>query len=100
MEYGLVTDYTSMVVMRDEVFEQRGIDRRNKKRLAVEEAARQQRAQRVAQSRRVDSSQPMYSSNRATTRSSSGGGAIDPLGLVLLLTIPLVMAMRKQGRKV
>ncbi|MES9960199.1 MAG: VIT and VWA domain-containing protein [Sedimenticola sp.] len=96
VEYGLVTDYTSMVVMRDEMFEQRGIERRNKKRLAIEESARQQRAQRTAQSRRVDTSSPMFSSNRATTRSSSGGGAFAPLDVALLLTILLVMALRSK----
>ncbi|MES9938565.1 MAG: VWA domain-containing protein, partial [Sedimenticola sp.] len=96
VEYGLVTDYTSMVVMRDEMFEQRGIERHNKKRLSIEESARQQRAQRTAQSRRVDTSSPMFSSNRATTRSSSGGGAFAPLDVALLLTILLVMALRSK----
>ncbi|MEJ1380452.1 MAG: VIT and VWA domain-containing protein [Candidatus Sedimenticola sp. (ex Thyasira tokunagai)] len=97
VEYGLVTDYTSMVVLRDEVFQQRGIERRNKKRLAVEESARQQRATRPAQNRRVDSAQPMYSSNRATTRGSSGGGAIDPLGLIILAGIPALLIFRRKG---
>ena len=32
LEYGLVTDYTSMLVVRDEVFESRGIERRNRDR--------------------------------------------------------------------
>lgn len=99
VEYGLVTDYTSMVVMRDEMFEQRGIKRLNRERLAKEEMARQQRAQKSAQSRRVDTAQPMYKSNRATTRSSSGGGAIDPLTLLIMLSIPLSLALRRYKQK-
>ena len=85
IEYGLVTDYTAMVVVPDEVFDQLGIERRNLSRRAIEEAAEQLRAQRPAVSRRVDDQQPMYSSNRA---SHSGGGALD--AWTLLLLSPLV----------
>ncbi|MES9881775.1 MAG: hypothetical protein ABW185_12935 [Sedimenticola sp.] len=99
VEYGLVTDYTSMLVVRDEVFAQRGIERRNKKRLAVEEAAHQQRVTRPAQNRRVDSAQPMYSNNRTTTRRSSGGGAIDPIGLIILAGIPALLLIRRRGNE-
>lgn len=99
VSYSLVTDYTSMVVLRDEVFEQRGIERHNKARLATEEMARQQRLIRPAPSRRVDSAQPMYSSPRATTRSSSGGGAVDPLSLLLLATLPLLLLVRRGERR-
>jgi Ca-activated chloride channel family protein len=85
VEYSLVTDYTSMVVVNDEVFEKRGIKRNNQKRLAIENAAQQQRATRPAQSRRVDTQQPMYQSNRS---SHSGGGAIDIW--TLMLFVPLI----------
>jgi Ca-activated chloride channel family protein len=93
VEYGLVTDYTAMVVVRDEVFDAHGIKRSNKTRLALEEAARQQRAQRPAMSRRVDSQQPMYSSSRA---SHSGGGALD--AWTLLLFLPLVWLTLRRRR--
>ena len=96
MEYGLVTDYTAMVVVPDEVFEQLGIERRNRSRRAIEEAAEQLRAQRPAVSRRVDGQQPMYSSNRA---SHSGGGALD--AWTLLLLSPLAwFAWRRRRRLV
>ena len=85
VEYGLVTDYTAMLVMRDEVFVQRGIERSNQQRLAIESTAQQQRASRPALSRRVDNHQPMYQSSRP---SHSGGGALDIWSLLLLL--PLV----------
>jgi Ca-activated chloride channel family protein len=84
VEYGLVTDYTSMVVVHDEVFEALGIDRANRSRRALEKAAELQRASRAAVSRRVDSAQPMYTSNRAD---HSGGGAVDAWTLLLLLPL-------------
>jgi len=85
VEYGLVTDYTAMVVVRNEVFDAHGIKRSNKARLAIEDVARQQRNQRPAVSRRVDSQQPMYTSSRP---SHSGGGSLDVW--TLLLFLPLV----------
>lgn len=83
VEYGLVTDYTSMVVVRDEVFDARGIKRLNRDRLVKEQAAQQARAQRPAQSRRVDTAQPMYKKSRP----SHGGGALDSGYLLLLLPL-------------
>jgi len=85
VEYGLVTDYTAMVVVRNEVFDAHGIKRSTQTRRTTEELARLQRAQRPAVSRRVDSQQPMYSSNRT---SHNGSGALDAWTLLLLL--PLV----------
>ena len=85
VEYGLVTDYTSMVVVSNEVFDELGIERNNRTRSAIEEAARQQRALQPAVSNRVDTQQPMYASKRAN---HSGSGAMDPWSLLLLL--PLV----------
>jgi Ca-activated chloride channel family protein len=84
IEYGLVTDYTAMVVVRDEVFDAHGIERRNRDRRALEEAAAQQRALRAAVSRRVDTQQPMYSSNQPS-HSGNGSGALDGWTLLLLL---------------
>jgi Ca-activated chloride channel family protein len=84
VEYGLVTDYTAMVVVHEEVFEAHGIERNNRSRLDTEEAARQLRAQRPAVSRQVDQQQPMYSSNRAD---HSGSGALDVWTLLMLLPL-------------
>jgi Ca-activated chloride channel family protein len=97
MEYGLVTDYTSMVVVGDEVFQQLGIERNNKKRLQKEFTAQEQRAQSNTSSQRVDTAAPMFQQQqRPTTRNSGGGaGAIDPWAMLLLL--PLVyLGCRKQ----
>jgi len=94
LEYGLVTDYTSMLVVRDEVFQSRGIKRDNQARLAVEHAAQQQRSQSAPQSRRVDRQQPMYRHPRAAP--GSGGGAFDPwmLGLGAVF---LMIALRRRA---
>ena len=97
VEYGLVTDYTSMVVVRDEVFQQLGIEHRNRDRLQKESAAQEQRAQSNISSHRVDNAAPMFQQQkRPTTRNSGGGaGAIDPWTIFLLL--PLVfLGYRRQ----
>ena len=92
VEYGLVTDYTAMVVVHDEVFDELGIDRTNQARRAIEEAARTLRGERPAVSRRVDTQQPMYTSNRA---SHSGSGALDAWTLVLLSPLAFFLWRRR-----
>lgn len=95
VEYGLVTDYTSMVVVREEVFQQLGIERRNHERLQKEFDAQNKRAQTQVTNRRVDTTQPMFTGNRPTTRSSGGGaGAVDPLALMMLA--PLCYLWRRK----
>lgn len=94
LEYSLVTDQTSMVVLRDEVFEARGIKRSNRDRLAVEEQARQQRAAQPVQSRRVDTHQPMYSQPRA---SHGGGGGAFGWWMLGLMVVPVVRRVRAKA---
>ncbi len=98
VSYGLVTDYTSMVVMRDEAFDQRGIKRLNRDRVATETVARQQRASQAPVSRRVDQTQPMYSTPRPHFGGGHhGGGALD--GWSLLMLLPLVwLTWKGHGR--
>jgi Ca-activated chloride channel family protein len=85
VEYSLVTDYTAMVVVSDEVFKDHGIRRNNQHRLAIEAAARQQRAARPAPSRQADKAQPMYNTPRPSF--SHGGGAFDAWTVLLLLPL-------------
>lgn len=92
-EYGLVTDYTSMVVLREEVFDALGIERHNSKRLETEAQARQQRAAQPVGSNRADANQPMFKSKRS---SHNGGGSFGT-GLLLLL---LALSSLKLGREV
>ncbi len=87
IEHGLVTDYTSMIVLREEQFQRYGIERLNAKRVEQEHLARSQRQQQAVTSHRVDNRQPMYQ-NPAPTHSSPGGGgsgAFGPWSLLLLL---------------
>ena len=95
VEYGLVTDYTSMIVVREDVFNQLGIKRHNKQRVETEHQARQLRAQQSPVSRRVDSHQPMFTQPRAS-HGGGGGGAIGPWALLVLLVL---MIARIKARK-
>lgn len=95
VEYGLVTDYTSMIVLEDSVFKELGIDRQNQKRLEKEFASRELRAKQDVRSTHADSNQPMFSGYRPTF--SGGGGAFDPLSL--LLFSPLLWGFYKRERK-
>lgn len=97
-EYGLVTDYTSMVVVEEEVFQQLGIDRSNKRRLEREYANREKRAARPIRQRRVDTQQPMFRHNRPTMNVFSGGaGALDPVSL--LAFSPLLWGLKRRRKE-
>ena len=95
IEYGLVTDYTSMLVMRDEVFEAQGIKRHNKKRLEKEKQAQQVRSQQTAVPHRVDKQQPMFNKNRPTY--SSGGGAMGAWTLFVFIPFLLLKIKRRKS---
>jgi Ca-activated chloride channel family protein len=88
-EYSLVTDHTSMVVMREESFAARGIDRNNDGRVKTEQAAQQQRAQQPVQTRRADTQQPMFTKSRP----GLSGGALD---VWMLLLFPAYLLLRRK----
>jgi len=92
-QYGLVTDYTSMIVVREDVFKQLNISRENAKRLEKEAHAKQQRIKQGVKDNRVDSHQPAFNTTRAYP--SSGGGSFG-LGAVLILALLLIMRRRIQ----
>tara|TARA_R110002096_G_scaffold154_33_gene1075 strand:- start:11838 stop:13934 length:2097 start_codon:yes stop_codon:yes gene_type:complete len=95
-EYGLVTDYTSMVVVRDEVFAAQGIKRRNRDRVATEHTAQQARAAQAPQNRRADQSQPMYNNKRPSTGGGGSGGGAAGLPMILALAGLLLLRRKKQ----
>lgn len=97
-EYGLVTDYTSLVVVREDVFKQLNIARTNDARVAKENQARSQRAAAPVQDNRQDTQQPAFSTPRAapTSGGSGGGGSIHWMLLAILL---LPFAHTKRVRK-
>ena len=94
IRYSLVTDYTSMIVLREERYAELGIDRSNRARVEKEQLARQERAVQTVRNNRVDQQQPMYSQPRASH--SNGGGALGPWMLLLLL--PLLLQRFRSSR--
>ncbi len=100
IEYGLVTDFTSMIVMSDEQFEANGIDRNNRSRRQTEQAAQSQRAAVPVVKRQVANGNQTFPNNQPNYSSGGGGGAISPL--TLLIFLPMIVAwLRRQkiGRK-
>ncbi len=92
-EFSLVTNYTSMIVLKEQQFKTWNIARNNKQRVNTENQARSRRAQQSPASHRVDQNQPMFSGNRSYV-GGNGGGALDLWGLLLLL--PLLIFFKKQ----
>jgi len=95
VENGLVTDYTSMIVLREERFQELGINRFNRSRVEKEQLARQERMVTGVRNNRVDNSQPMYAEPRASH--GNGGGAFDIWMLLVLL--PLMILHLKAGKR-
>jgi Ca-activated chloride channel family protein len=82
LAHQLVTDHTSMVILSDAAFETRGIERRNRARVAAERAAQSVRGSQPVRSRRVDEAVPMFDRPSATLgggEGGNGGGAFGPL---------------------
>ena len=96
LEYGLVTDYTSMVVVRDEVFDSLGIKRQNQQRLQVEKQAQQKRQSQPTTSNRADTSKPMFKKKRA----SYGGGGSFGAGFILAMMVLLGVAFWRRREAV
>lgn len=96
IEYGLVTEFTSMLVVRDDIFEARQIKRNNRQRLANEGKAIAQRAASSVVNHRVDHAQSMFT----TPRPSFGGGRLDALFVLFsCLLLGLTSRRRNQRRK-
>ncbi|BBB26177.1 VIT and vWA domain-containing protein [Amphritea japonica] len=99
IQYDLVTNYTSMLIVRDEVFKQLNIDRNNQQRTDTENNARQQRLQQPVKTVRADNQKPMFnpSNNRATL--GGGSGAIGHWVLLLIAALLLVQFSNNRNRK-
>ncbi len=93
VQHSLVTDHTSMVVMREEQFAARGVDRNNQQRRQVELAAQRVRASQDVQITRVDTEQPAFNKPRATYSGGNGGGAMS-WEIVLLFPFLLLASIR------
>lgn len=96
VEYGLVTNHTSMIVIRDEQFEARNIDRKNRDRQIVEVAAAKNRQSQPIRNTRVDQSAPAFNGPRSSHGQGSGSMGLE---LILLLML-LVVGIRRRKYKV
>ena len=104
LAYQLVTDHTSMVILSDSKFEERGIERHNRGRIAAERAAQKVRSGQPVRSRRIDREAPMFEGPSASLggggngAGAKGGGAFDPwlAGLAALVAgLGLAAARRR-----
>jgi len=79
--YSLVTDYTSMLVLREEVMEAYGIDRRNAQRVHRERTAQRARAAQPARNYRTDRGRTF----NHQPAPGVGTGPVGPLFMALLV---------------
>ena len=95
-QYGLVTDYTSMIVVREDVFKQLNLSRDNAKRIEKEMKAKQERSKQPVRDNRKDAQQPAFNTTRAYP-SSGGGGATDTWFILLMILTFVVARANKKG---
>ena len=92
LEYGLLTDYTSLLVVEEEVFQQLGMERKNQARVLKEQSVRKAKLNQPVKPTRVDSNQPAFIEPAPTySGGGSGGGSIN---LLFLLSMILLGAAR------
>ncbi len=94
VQYQIVTDETSMVVLSDQVFQKHNIKRRNQTRIAREHKAQSARRQAPIKNHRVDRKKPAF--RLPSVSIGSGGGAVDPWTALLALSgLSWVLLKRK-----
>lgn len=88
LSHGLVTQYTSLIAVRESAFEAAGIDLDNATRIVREHDARNVRAQNGVMSRQQDVQEPMFSQQRSYP--AGGGGSIGLLLMLVLLGLAVI----------
>jgi len=96
LNYQIVTDETSMIVLDDAGFSRNGIERRNAARIDREHQAQSNRQQSAPKNYQVDQSKPAFENQAPHYSSGGGGGAIHPFSLLGLIGLPLLKRFRKQ----
>ncbi|OVE74257.1 hypothetical protein BVX93_00375 [bacterium B13(2017)] len=97
VNYQIVTDETSMIVLSDETFTKRNIQRKNQAKIQIERKASSVRLNNPVRNYRVDQSKPAFSFN-APRLSSGGGGAFSPFtGLLILLSSLISLLIYKNN---
>lgn len=74
-DYSIVTEHTSMIVVRDGTFDELGVERKNRKRTKREREARNLRWNQGSKPTRADRHQPMFPGKSS---GGLGGGAVGP----------------------
>ncbi len=97
LEYSLVTDYTSMIVLENAVFDALNLERKNKQRVETENQAREQRKSQPIKSNRADNAQPMFSQPRS---SGQGGGALHPAIILALFSFYMLINIYQRKAKI
>ena len=91
LSYQLVTDQTTMLVMVDEAFDERGIVRANRERVRVEREAQQVRKSMPARTARADSQQPLTPRRAPRLFRGNGGGGGGDIGGVFAGVVGVLM---------
>ena len=86
IDYDLVTDFTSMIVVREEIFQAMQIERNNKARITKEQKARGKRAPQV----KTNKASPAPQTQRASFSGGSGGGSFGGLSILMLVSTLLI----------
>jgi Ca-activated chloride channel family protein len=97
-EHSIVTDYTSMIVVREEQFAEHGIDRDNRDRVDRERRAREVRTGEMARDTRADASRPMFE-NRPAPHVGGGGGGVGAAGPFSLGLLGALLGVRALLRR-
>ncbi len=95
LNYSLVTDYTSMLVVTDNVQESEGIQQRNADRLRNERKTQQQRASQPVQNYRVDQNANNGNGSFNNRPAPGIGYGSGPVGI---LTIPLLAWLNRRKK--
>ena len=81
--------------MSDEQFEANGIKRTNRERRETEQRAQANRASSPVRQNQVDQSSPAFPQNRPNYSGGGGGGAINPLTILMLFPLGIVWLRRR-----
>jgi Ca-activated chloride channel family protein len=92
-EFGILTPYTSMLVVREARFEDLAIKRSGRDRLAIETKAQEVRKTQPVRSVRVDNAKPMFTAPQPNHSGGGGSGAVGLPGLILAF-LALIAGLR------
>lgn len=94
LEYGLLTDYTSLLVVEEEMFQQLGMERKNQARVLKEQSAREVKKNNPVKPTRADKNQPTFNQPTPSYSGGGSGGGGGSMNLVVLLSMILLVVGR------